>query len=85
MGESYAGGNGKQVSIIELFNLNYANIPFGNIGKLFSDLPVAFIIALRIAGAMPMIAASPAPADGRSFRSINTISIFGISLKRGTR
>src|SRR5215204_1747965 len=64
--------------------LIYASIPFGSIGKVFRALPVAFMIAFRMAGAIPMIAASPAPADGRSLRSINTISIFGISLKRGT-
>ena len=33
----------------------------------------------------PTIGVSPAPADGRSFRSTNTISIFGMSLNRGTR
>jgi hypothetical protein len=48
----------------------YASIPFGCIGKLFSALPVASIIALRIAGAMPIFATSPAPAEGRSLRSI---------------
>jgi hypothetical protein len=56
----------------------------GIIGKVFNGIPVASIIALRMAGATPMIAASPAPADGKSLRSINIISILGTSLNRGT-
>ena len=47
--------------------------------------PVASKIAFPIAGAIPTIGVSPAPADGRSFRSSSTLSIFGISEKRGTR
>src|SRR6478736_2016043 len=39
--------------------------------------PVAWQIALPIAGAMPMIGVSPAPADGKSLRSSSTISIIG--------
>ncbi len=53
-------------------------------GKVVSPIPVASRIALRIAGATPNMAALPAPAEGRSLRSIVTISIFGISLNPGT-
>jgi hypothetical protein len=41
--------------------------------------------ALPMAGAMPMIGVSPAPADTRSGRSRSTVSISGTSLNRGTR
>jgi branched-subunit amino acid aminotransferase/4-amino-4-deoxychorismate lyase len=47
--------------------------------------PVASKIAFPTAGASPTIGVSPAPADGKSFRSSNTISIFGTSLNRGNR
>jgi hypothetical protein len=48
-------------------------------------LPVASKIALLTAGARPTIGVSPAPADGKSFRSSSTISIAGTSLNRGKR
>src|SRR5262245_2944748 len=41
--------------------------------------------ALPIAGATHTIGVSPAPADGRSFRSSSTTSTGGTSLNRGTR
>src|SRR5262249_12977765 len=47
--------------------------------------PVASKIALPIAGATPTIGVSPAPALARSFRSSSTLSITGVSAKRGTR
>jgi hypothetical protein len=36
---------------------------FGNNGKIVNALPVASRMALRIAGAIPIIAASPVPAE----------------------
>ena len=59
--------------------------PSGTNGSALNLTPVAAKIAFPIAGAMPTIGASPEPAEGRSFRSSNTISIFGMSLNRGTR
>ena len=43
------------------------------------------LAALPMAGATHTIGVSPAPADGRSFRSSSTMSIGGMSLNRGTR
>jgi hypothetical protein len=40
---------------------------------------------LAIAGAMPTIGVSPAPADGRSWRFTSTVSMTGTSWNRGTR
>jgi hypothetical protein len=42
-------------------------------------------IAPPMAGASAMIEAAPAPADGRSRRSIRTVSIGGTSFNLGTR
>jgi hypothetical protein len=45
-----------------------------SIGILRRATPLAARTAFRMAGAMQMIGVSPAPADGRSFRSISTVS-----------
>ncbi len=63
------------------FNLR----PFGTKGMLFRRTAVASKIALPMAGAMPMMGVSPAPAGGRSLRSMRIASISGTSRKRGTR
>ncbi len=47
--------------------------------------PVAAKMAFAMAGATAMIGVSPAPAEGWSFRSIRTTSIWGMSENRGTR
>ncbi len=54
-------------------------------GILRSRTPVAAKMALPTAGARPTFPVSPAPAEGKSFRSRSTISICGVSLKRGRR
>ncbi len=59
--------------------------PFGASGRPLRRTPVASKTALPMAGAMPSMGVSPAPADGMSFRSIRTASISGTSRKRGTR
>ena len=59
--------------------------PFGTIGMLVSRRPVAWKIALPIAGATATIGVSPAPADGKSLRSTRTVSRIGKSLNLGTR
>lgn len=63
----------------------YTLKPFGTRGNVYNRFPVALTIALRIAGAMPKMGASPAPADGMSVRLTITVSSTGTSLKRGTR
>ena len=65
--------------------LRHTFSPFGTIGMARKRRPMASKIALPIAGAIPTIGASPAPADGRSLRSSSTTSIGGVSLNRGTR
>ena len=52
--------------------------PLGTIGSDVKRLPVARKMALPIAGATATIGVSPAPADGKSFRSSNTVSSTGI-------
>ena len=47
--------------------------------------PVASKIAFPTAGAIPMMGHSPAPADVKSLWSSSTLSITGMSAKRGTR
>lgn len=59
--------------------------PLGIIGSDRRRMPVASKIAFPTAGARVKIGDSPAPADGRSLRSIRTVSRAGTSLKRGTR
>src|SRR4029079_6942452 len=49
--------------------------PWGASGRDLTRTPVASKIAFATAGANPTIGVSPAPADGKSFRSSNTISI----------
>src|SRR5207248_1533125 len=53
--------------------------------ELFQSNGFAHHPSFAMAGAIPIIGVSPAPADGRSLRSISTSSIFGASPKRGTR
>src|SRR5262249_1208003 len=59
--------------------------PFGTSGSERSRTPLASKIAFAIAGATQTIGVSPAPAEATSLRSSSTTSIFGTSLKRGTR
>ena len=54
-------------------------------GSARRRIPTASKTALPMAGAMPTMAVSPAPALGRSLRSRSTTSISGTSRKRGTR
>src|ERR1051325_6099101 len=56
--------------------------PFGSIGNERRRIPVALKTALPTAGARPTMGVSPAPAEGRSLRSMRTTSIFGASLNR---
>ena len=60
-------------------------IPLGAMGRLTRRTPVAWKMALPMAGATTTMGVSPAPAEGRSFRSSSTVSRTGRSLKRGTR
>src|SRR5262245_19461617 len=55
----------------------YAFTPLGARGSDRKRTPVAAKMALPLAGAIPMIGVSPAPADGRSVRLSNTTSSFG--------
>jgi hypothetical protein len=57
----------------------------GAIGISRKRVPIAAKIALPTVGARPTMPVSPAPAEGRSLRSISTTSIGGVSLNRGTR
>lgn len=63
----------------------YFCTPRGASGSERSRTPVAWKMALPIAGAMAMIGVSPAPAEGISLRSIKMVSMMGMSPKRGTR
>src|SRR5262245_53504219 len=58
--------------------------PFGTIGIDRIRIPVAAKIALPTAGASATRGVSPAPAEGRSLRSSNTVSSCGASANRGT-
>src|SRR5579859_5092269 len=76
----------KQITQLPDYKIVYpAFSPFGIRGIALNRAPVASKMALAIAGAKPIIGHSPAPADGRSLRSSNTVSMAGTSLNRGTR
>src|SRR5579863_6840795 len=60
-------------------------LPSGAMGIDVRRTPEAAKIAFPTAGASPTMGVSPAPAGGWSLRSISTTSIWGVSLKRGTR
>ncbi len=55
----------------------------GSNGSERSRTPVAWKRALPIAGAIPIMGVSPAPADGRSLRLSSTVSMGGTSANRG--
>src|SRR5579884_3421443 len=59
--------------------------PFGTMGMERMRVPVAAKMAFAIAGEIPTIGVSPAPAGGKSLRSTSPTTISGMSLKRGTR
>ena len=65
--------------------VGYAFKPSGIMGMERRRMRVASKMALPTAGAMAMMGDSPAPAEGRSLLSRRTISILGMSAKRGTR
>src|SRR5882724_4561242 len=67
------------------FESAFALRPFGIIGSDRNRMPLALNIPFPMAGAIPINGVSPAPAEGRSLRSTRTISMIGMSLKRGTR
>ncbi len=70
---------------VDLLSCSAAVIPCGTMGSDRRRAPVAWKRAPATAGATATIGVSPAPTDGRSFRSSRTTSIVGRSLKRGTR
>ena len=59
--------------------------PCGAMGSERTRCPVASTMAFPTAGAIPMMGHSPAPVDVKSLRSSSTLSIGGMSAKRGTR
>src|SRR5258708_8133442 len=91
MFRKYGGFNNRRFAHIARLRCSSAKkgyqvlTPFGASGRPLRRTPVASKTALPMAGAMPSMGVSPAPADGMSFRSIRTASISGTSRKRGTR
>jgi hypothetical protein len=83
--ERLSAGTVPTLSVSPAVRYQLDRTPFGTSGRLLRRTPVASKTALPMAGATAMMGVSPAPAEGRSFRSIRIASISGTSRKRGTR